>query len=191
MIEEWKDIVGYEGIYCVSNFGRVKRIGKYRNQVTEWESNRLLKPAIKNNGYLYVQLCKNNKTKSKMVHRLVAEAFLDNPDNKLTVNHIDGNRANNNVHNLEWATYMENNVHSLYVLHGYRKGERRNQRGKPVMQYDLQGNFIKEYPSYREAQRETGINSIDAVCRGARQKGRKQKTAGGFVWRYKEDIIQD
>lgn len=189
--EIWKDVIGYEGIYQVSNLGRVKRIGKYRNQVKEWDSNKILKPGKKNNGYMYCQLSKDNKTSPKMVHRLVAEAFIENPDNKKTVNHIDGNKANNTVENLEWNTYSENNLHRLYSLIGYNKGDRRNQRGKPVLQYDLQGNFIKEYPSYREAQRETGITTIDVVCRGARQKRKKQITAGGFIWKYKEDNIQD
>ena len=175
----------------MSNVGRVKRIGKYRNQVKEWESNKILKPAKKNNGYLYCQLSKDNKTSPKMIHRLVAEAFIENNDHKPTVNHKDGNRENNKVDNLEWATYTENNMHSLYVLNGYQKGNRENERGKPVLQYDLNGNFIREYPSYREAQRETGISAIDVVCRGARQKQKRQTTAGGYIWRYKEDVIQD
>ena len=93
-MEIWKDVVGYEGIYQVSDKGRVKRIGKYRNQITEWESNKILKPGVKNNGYLFCQLSKDNKTSPKMIHRLVAEAFIDNPYSKPTVNHIDGNRAN-------------------------------------------------------------------------------------------------
>ena len=189
--EIWKDVSGYEGIYQVSNCGRVKRVGNYRNQCAEWKSNRILKPAVKNNGYLFCQLCKNNETSHKMIHRLVAEAFIENPDNKPTVNHIDGDRKNNTVQNLEWATYSENNKHSLYELQKFKKGDRYNTRGKPVIQYDKQGKELKEYASYREAERVTGIHGIDVVCRGKRQKGRRQYTAGGYIWRYKEDVIQD
>lgn len=186
--EIWKPVKGYEGYYEVSNRGRVKRVGKYRNQVKEWESNVILKPAKKNNGYMFCQLSKDNKASTKMIHRLVAEAFIDNPDNKPTVNHIDGNRANNTVENLEWATYTENNNHAIHVL-ATVDSRKNNKSSKPVLQYDLQGNFIQEYPSYREAVRQTGIKAIDVVCRGERQKGRKQKTAGGYLWRYKEDEI--
>lgn len=188
-MEFWKDVIGYEGVYQVSNKGRVKRIGKYKNQVSEWPSNRILKAAKKDNGYMYCQLSKDNKTKPKMIHRLVAEAFIDNPESKPTVNHIDGDRTNNSVENLEWATYKENNIHSLYELNGHFPGKRQNKRGsKAVIQYDLSGKFIKEYPSYREAYRQTGIAGIDVVCRGDRQKNKRQKTAGGYIWRYKEDI---
>lgn len=189
-MEIWKDVIGYEGVYQVSNTGKVKRIGKYTNQTGKtWESERVLKPAQKPRGYLYVQLSKDGATKPKHVHRLVAEAFLENPQKKPTVNHKDGDKSNNAVENLEWATYTENNVHSLYELQGYEMGQRRNgRRSKVVLQFDLNGNLIAEYPSYREAQRQTGISTIDVVCRGERQKGRKQKTAGGYIWKYKEDI---
>lgn len=186
-MEIWKDIVDYEGIYQVSNTGKIKRIGAYTNQTGKtWNSERILKPARKSRGYMYVQLSKNGKTCPKHVHRLVAEAFIPNPENKPTVNHKNGNKADNSVENLEWATYTENNIHSIRVLGNNKQIEYSVK--KSVLQFDLNGNFIAEYPSYREAQRQTGINSIDVVCRGERQKGRKQKTAGGYIWKYKEDI---
>lgn len=185
-MEIWKDVVGYEGIYKISSLGRVKRVGKYKNQVKEWESNRILQPATKSRGYMYVHLSKNGKASPKHIHRLVAEAFLPNPEKKPTVNHKNGNKADNSLENLEWATYTENNIHSIRVLGNGKRTEYAIK--KTVIQYDLQGNFVAEYPSYREAQRQTGINAIDVVCRGERQKGRKQKTAGGYIWKYKEDI---
>lgn len=151
-----------------------------------WESERILKPARKAKGYLYVQLSKEGKTRAKHVHRLVAEAFMANPEGKPTVNHKNGNKSDNTVDNLEWTTYTENNMHSVRVLGNNKQIEYSIK--KAVLQYDLNGNFVAEYPSYREAQRRTGINGIDVVCRGERQKGKKQKTAGGYIWKYKEDI---
>lgn len=187
-MEIWKDVVGYEGIYKVSSLGRIKRVGKYRNQTAEWESERVLKPAQKPNGYKFCQLSKNNETKAKHIHRLVAEAFIPNPDNKPTVNHKNGNKEDNRVENLEWATYTENNLHSMYIIHGYKKGDRKNGSGsKRVIQIDMNGEVIAEFPSYREAQRQTGIKGIDVVCRGEKQKGRRQYTAGGYLWKYKDD----
>lgn len=177
-MEQWKNIKETNGIYQVSNEGRVKRVGKYRNQFIEWESEHILKPAIHDRGYLFVQLSINNKIYRRYVHRLVAEAFIPNLENKPTVNHIDGNKLNNDVSNLEWATYLENNIHAYNVL---GKNNKNKKGSKPVLQYDLQGNFIKEYSSIREAQRQTEIYAIDKVCKG--QQGRKQ--AGGYVWKYK------
>jgi len=182
MGEVWKDIKGYEGIYQVSNTGKIKRIGKYSNQFGyTWESDRLLKPSPKDNQYLIVNLSKNGKIKQKYVHRLVAEAFIPNPENKPTINHKDGDRSNNHVSNLEWATYAENNIHSIEVLD---RDTKNSSDSKPVLQFDKQGNFIKEYPSMREAQRQTGIYGIDKVCNRVKYR----HTAGGYIWRYKEDI---
>jgi len=182
MGETWKDVRDYEGIYQVSNTGKVKRIGEYRNQSgSTWRSERLLKPSPKDNKYMIVGLSKEGKVKNKYVHRLVAEAFVSNSKNKPTVNHKDGDRNNNHFSNLEWATYTENNIHSIDVL---GRNTKNSSDSKTVLQFDKNGKFIKEYPSMREAERQTGISGIDKVC--ARVKYRK--TAGGYVWRYKEDI---
>ena len=177
--EQWKDVLGYEGVYQVSNYGRVKRIGDYSNQVTHWESEKILKPCAKDNGYLIVGLSLHNRIKNKYVHRLVAEAFIPNTENKDTVNHIDLDRTNNNVSNLEWASYKENNAHAIKKMYERGDNKRNGKKSKAVLQYDLKGNFIKEFPSIREVYRETGIYSIEKVCKGQR------KTAGGFIWKYK------
>lgn len=99
-MEIWKDIIGYEGYYEVSNKGRVR--SKYR----------ILKPQLQANGYYTIRLSKNNIVQMKRVHRLVAETFIENRDNKKQVNHIDGNKLNNVTDNLEWVTPSENTKHS-------------------------------------------------------------------------------
>ena len=99
-MEEWRSIKDYEGYYEVSNKGRVR--SKYR----------ILKPQLQANGYYSVRLSKNNIVQMKRVHRLVAETFIANPCNRNQVNHIDGNKLNNNVENLEWVTPSENTQHS-------------------------------------------------------------------------------
>lgn len=117
MKEIWKDVVGYEGIYEVSNIGRVRT---HENKTTEsalhgirrWKQ-RILKQKCHNNRDFRVCLWKEKKSKDYLVHRLVAEAFIPNPDNKRTVNHIDGNPQNNCIENLEWASYGENNNHAF------------------------------------------------------------------------------
>jgi hypothetical protein len=100
----WKDIEGYEGLYMVSDKGYVVRNGKK------------LKVRLTKTGYARIGLCKNNKAKDFYLHRLVANAFIDNPNNKVTVNHKDGDKLNNSVSNLEWATHSENIIHSYKQL---------------------------------------------------------------------------
>lgn len=177
--EIWKNIKEYEGIYQVSNLGRVKRIGSYRNQTKEWTSDRILKACRKDNDYLFVTLSQNGIPSRKYIHRLVAQAFIPNPEAKETVNHIDLNRTNNDVSNLEWNTYKENNAHALAIMKKNGKNKRNQTDSKPVMQFNLIGDFIREYPSTREVQRQTGIYGVEKVCNGQR------KTAGGFIWVYK------
>ena len=110
-IEVWKDIPGFEGRYQASNLGRIRSIqdnhGKYKEQIrSTW---------ISSKGYKYVQLFIKNKRHNVSVHHAVASAFIPNPDNKPTVNHIDGNKQNNRVDNLEWVTYSENHVHAYKI----------------------------------------------------------------------------
>ena len=118
MQEEWRDIIGYEGIYEVSDLGRVKRVSAGRGT-----KGGILKPGVRvckwNTGevrYNHVVLSFKGKTETRPVHRLVAEAFIPNPENKRTVNHKDGNGENNYVGNLEWATQCEQELHKWYVL---------------------------------------------------------------------------
>lgn len=178
-MEKWKDIKNYEGIYQISNFGRVKRIGNYSNQFTSWNVEKILKPGNNGKGYLFVQLSKNCKVKRYYIHRLVAEAFIPNPLLKETINHIDGDKSNNHYSNLEWNTYSENNIHSIKKLGRDMKNKNDS---IPVLQFTKDGKFIKEYPSMREAERQTGIKAIYQVCLGKKYR----KTAGGYIWKYKQ-----
>lgn len=112
-MEIWADINGYEGLYQVSNLGRIKSLARYQDNhgTKQWIEERIKNTRPKNNGYLIVDLYKNGEGKTKHVHRLVAETFIGNDENKTTVNHIDGNKSNNVVSNLEWATPSEQNKH--------------------------------------------------------------------------------
>ena len=158
--EQWRAVKGYSE-YEVSNLGRVVSC---RGELT---------PARLPKGYLMVNLCKNGKQKPHYIHRLVAQAFIPNPENKPTVNHIDGDKNNNRVSNLEWATYLENNLHAV-------KNHLHRHYTRAVKQYDLQGNLIAEYKTILEASRATGINTagIGGTCRGTYKK------SGGYIWRY-------
>ena len=115
MEEIWKDVIGYEGLYQVSNLGTIKSLSRTRKNHTNGIAcvkERMLNPST-SNGYKCVQLRKNCSGKFIAVHRLVALMFLNNTEDKPTVNHIDGNKLNNVVSNLEWATYTENNIHAI------------------------------------------------------------------------------
>lgn len=181
MIETFVPVIGYEGLYEVSNLGRVKSLPKYR------QGERILKSKSYKKFYYSVVLYKDGKCDKLLIHRLVAKSFIPNPNNKPQVNHIDGNRLNNTVENLEWVTASENAKHSFYVLGKKPVNLDRitafgkdNYRSKEVSQYDKDGNFIAKFGSTREVTRILGIDyrSISGVCNG------KRKTAGGYVWRY-------
>lgn len=107
MEEIWKDIIGYEGLYQISNLGNVKSLPRKHSP-----KNKILKPSLNNKGYLIIKLCKNKKHNQKKMHRLIASAFIPNPENKPQINHIDCVKTNNSIPNLEWCTAKENIVHA-------------------------------------------------------------------------------
>ena len=168
-MEQWKPIKGYEGLYEVSNLGRVKSIPRNGTKKVE----RILKQYFDRYGYLYVALSKTTKKKHK-VHRLVTQTFIPNPKNKPQVNHINGDKTDNRVENLEWCTGSENQSHS--INNGLRKT-------KKVIQYNKKGELIKEWISPKEAKRVLNIDdsSIYKCCKG------KRKTVNGYIWRYSDE----
>lgn len=151
--EVWKWINGYEGLYEISNCGRVKSL-KYDH---------ILTPYKYNGGYLRVQLYKNKTMKRMYIHRLVANAFIPNEDNKLEVNHIDGDKTNNSASNLEWVNHKENMRHAkntglLKPIMNY---------GKTTHQLTCECDVINVFKNVQEASKKTGINasSIYACCK--------------------------
>ena len=185
-MEIWKDIVGYEGLYQVSNFGNVISLEKYidnKKGAIQYRPPKILKQYKNKFGYMRVYLTQNSIKKMYAVHRLVATAFISNPDNKPCVNHIDNNRANNVVDNLEWCTYKENSQWA--EIQGRRifseEWEQKisdTRKKKPVIGTDGMGNHIY-FPTVRSVV--TGGFDPKAVikcCKG------EQKMHKGYKWIY-------
>ena len=184
MEERWKPVKGYESLYEVSNTGKVRSIYRYK---------RVLKPMISNSGYERVDLFKNKCRKQFSVHRLVAIAFIDNPDGKEIVNHKDENKRNNNAENLEWVTHIENchygtaiSRRTTHLDYSKRKVNNRNQIlkcSKAIAQYSKDGQLIKEWESASECARANKwtISNIRRCVRGG------TKYAYGYI--FKEVIV--
>lgn len=167
-MEEWRSIEGFNG-YQVSSLGNVRSLDYHQTGKVQ-----VLKLRKNKNGRIYVNLYKDGKIKSCQVHRLVAQAFLSNPDNLPQVNHKDENPSNNRVENLEYCTAKYN---SNYGSHNQRVSEAKS---ISVAQYSKEGNLIAVYYGAREASRQSGISqgNISECCKG------KLKTCGGFIWKY-------
>ena len=165
--EEWKDIPNYEGLYQVSNLGRVKSLARGNKK------ERIRIPAKARNGYLYIVLSKNGVQHTIRIHRVVAEQFIPNPNNYETVNHKDFDKNNNSCSNLEWMPMGDNIRHAKDNSIG---------NNKPVLQYTLDGEFVREWHSAYRAGKELGFTSelISKCCRG------KQHEHKGFIWKFKQ-----
>ena len=112
-MEIWKDVIGYEGIYQVSNLGRIKRVANNHLCNIKYQGEYYLKPLDNGKGYLRMKLSKNGHSKRVMLHRIIAEAFINNPKNKKVINHINCDKKDNRIENLEWCSQSENVLHSV------------------------------------------------------------------------------
>lgn len=180
VIEEWKSIKNYEGLYEVSSLGNVKSLPRNTTK------GRILKQSKQAQGYRFVYLSKNGISKKHTIHRLVAQAFIPNPNNYPVINHKDGNVENNCVDNLEFCT-QSHNIKEAYRL-GLeipvwlnKKGKNHN-RSKAVNQYDKNGNLIKTWDCIRDASKELNIYSSNIVMCCKHYRG--YNYVGGYKWEY-------
>jgi hypothetical protein len=172
--EVWSPVKGYEGLYAVSSMGRVKSLERF-DRFGRLVKERILKPEKNKNGYLIVALWKDGKGKMFYVHRLVAQAFLKPVAGKDFINHRDEVKVSNHYLNLEFCSHKENCNWGTAIKRRVEKCS------KTVYQYSLDGEFIREYPSTHEVERQTGYSQvgISDCCRG------RLKTAYGYIWQYK------
>lgn len=174
--EIWKDIKGYEGFYQVSNLGNVKSLERYRSvkqSGIQLLKERILKYSFRG-GYKYVVLYKNDNGKKYNIHRLVAESFIPNINNKPCVNHIDEDILNNNILNLEWVTYSEN------TRHGNCTNKISEAKSIPIIMKDkTTGNILKRYKSAVEAEQDGFSRHCICICCKGRIKSHK-----GYKWEY-------
>jgi hypothetical protein len=189
MEEIWRDIIGYKGSYQVSNLGRVKsldRITKRCDGNIRHFRGRIIRQGGIKKGYNIVQLSEDGKVRGYAAHRLVAEAFIPNPESKKEINHKNGIKTDNRVENLEWSSRSENNLHAFRKLDKKApwtgKFGENNPHSKPIIQLTKDGEFLAEYVCAAEAVRKTGVHGgdISKCCSG------KLNSAGGYKWQFKE-----
>lgn len=176
-IEIWKDIPRYKGLYQASNMGRIRRLRRsiINHGTVTTKKGAIISQSYTSKGYRRVHIHFNGKIKEELAHRLVAEAFVPNPQEMPFVNHKDEDKTNNFPENLEWCDCAYNNNYGTRIKRSVEK------QSAKVLQYTLDGRFVAEYPSINEAGRKTKISAghICHVCKGMRPN------AGGYVWHYK------
>lgn len=186
MEEIWKDIDGFENAYQVSNYGRIKSIGRYVNHISgkRFVKERILKPRVGTSGYYQYPLNLSGRAKTILIHREVAKAFLPNPNNLPQVNHKDENKLNNYFENLEWCDGMYNENYGTKKKREIETQQKTHPHNKAVVQMTKDGKVMASFISIRWASRELGIPhpNISECVNG------KRKTAGGYVWRFKDDV---
>lgn len=177
-MEIWKDVKGYEGLYQISNMGRLRSLDRVITTKAGWTQTKrgqiINISCVQNSGYYATCLHKNGKSKTKLLHRLVAEAFCDKPDGCDYVNHKDENKLNNNYDNLEWCTAKYNNNYGTCS----ERGAETQRRG--FYQMDMAGNVIRKWRGFKKIQRELGFQRklIYLCCIG------KRESYMGYKWAY-------
>lgn len=189
--EIWVPVKGFENIYAISSFGRLKSYKKH-------PSGKILKLTNKNGDYFSVVLqADGHKPKSTRIHRLVAEHFIENPFDMQIVNHKDGNKQNNRVDNLEWCNQKYNaydarkrNPHIIDAMVNYNK----RIRPKAILQYTVSGEFVARFENSIDAHKATGVCARNILQVASKtpytEDGKVRKMAGGYMWKFESEVMQ-
>ena len=201
MTEIWKNIEGYENLYQISSIGRVRSLDRF-DSIGRFIKGKILKPRIDKDGYHCIFLSKNGTQKPFKIHRLVAQAFIPNPDNKPCIDHVNCVRSDNRLENLRWVTYLENNLNPITrkrssdthreIYQGennpnYGNRGKNNPLSKPIVQLTLDNEIVKLWFAAKDAEREKQFDAstITKCCRG------KKQTHKNYKWQYVDDWLAD